>query len=250
MQQQLVNGLSVDATMFYRDIRNWVSTSTVITTTIPGVNYVEYINKDYANSRGVVLSLKYNLNTVLYANMEYTYQIAEGSNSDPGDEYNSLLNNEEPTRYITPLNWDQRHTLNGSITYNYNHWNIAWIATYGSGYPYTPSIGISTRTGLNASSIMPSNSRRKPATYEINFRINYTTKFSKYDVSFYCNVNNLLDTRNATSVFSDTGEPNYTNSIANVGSDENRTNTVEEYIVYPHWYSAPREILFGIKLAF
>ncbi|PIS30787.1 MAG: hypothetical protein COT43_01020 [Candidatus Marinimicrobia bacterium CG08_land_8_20_14_0_20_45_22] len=249
LQQQLMKDLSIDATMFYRDIRNWVSTSTAISTTIPGVTYVQFINRDYANARGVVLSLKYNLNTLLYANMEYTYQIAEGSNSDPGDEYNSLLNNEEPTRYITPLNWDQRHTLNGSITYNYNHWNIAWIASYGSGYPYTPSIGISTRTGLNASSIMPSNSRRKPTTFEINFRINYTIKFGKYDVSFYSNVNNILDTRNATNVFSDTGEPDYTNSIANVGSDENRTNTVEEYIIYPHWYSVPREILFGIKLS-
>lgn len=250
LQQQIVKDLSMDMTMFYRDIRSWVSTSSVISTSIPGVLYVNYINRDYANARGIVFSLKYSMNNFLYANVEYTYQVAEGSNSDPNDEYNSLLSNKEPTRFITPLNWDQRHTLNGSIAYTYQRWNMALISSYGSGYPYTPSIGISTRTGLNASSIMPLNSRRKPSTFEVNFRINYSVNIGKFDVSFYCNVNNLLDTRNATSVFTDTGEPNYTNSIANVGADKNRTNTVEEFIVYPHWYSTPREILFGVKLAF
>jgi len=250
LQQQLIRDLSLDLTMFYRDIRNWVSTSAVIPTSIAGVSYVQYINRDYANARGVVLSLKYSMSNALYANLEYTYQIAEGSNSDPNDEYNSLLSNNEPTRYITPLAWDQRHTLNGAITYNRNRWNTALITRYGSGYPYTPSIGISTRTGLNASSVLPSNSRRKPATFEMDFRVNYSMQIKNYGVSFYCNVNNLLDARNATSVFSDTGEPDYTNSTANVGSDVNRTNTVEEYIKYPHWYSAPREILFGIKVSF
>ncbi|MBU1064045.1 TonB-dependent receptor, partial [bacterium] len=215
LQQQLVKDLSADVTMFYRDIRNWVSTSTTIPTSIAGVSYVQYINRDYANVRGVVLSLKHNMLNSLYANVEYTFQVAEGSNSDPNDEYNSLLGNNEPTRYITPLAWDQRHTLNGAITYNRDCWNTALITRYGSGYPYTPSIGISTRTGLNASSVLPSNSRRKPATFEMDFRINYTIQLGEHSASIYCNVNNLFDARNATDVFSDTGESDYTNSIAN-----------------------------------
>lgn len=249
LQQQLFTGLAADITLFYRDIRNWVSTSAPYQTTIPGVAYVLYSNKDYANVRGVVLSSKYNLSNRLYANLEYTYQVAEGSNSNPDQEYHALLGNQEPTRYITPLDWDQRHTLNGTVTYTLGNWNTSLIARYGSGYPYTPSIGVSTRTGLNASTVLPNNSRRKPNTVEVDLRLNRLFQLGKYSATLYCNVNNVFDTRNATIVFADSGEPDYTTTIANVGSDESRINTVEEYIVYPHWYSTPREILFGIKIS-
>jgi len=250
LQQQLTTSLSMDMTMFYRDIRDWVSTSAIIQTSLAGVSYVLYTNRDYANTRGVVLSLKQRLSNSFFANIEYTYQVAEGSNSNPDQEYNSLLANDEPTYYITPLDWDQRHTVNGTILYNWKNWSGALIARYGSGYPYTPSYGISSRTGLNIDSALPNNSRRKPGTFEMDFRINYTVKFGKYCGTVYCNVNNIFDARNANYVFSDSGEPDYTTRVTNVGRDIHSKNTVEEYIIYPHWYSVPREILIGIKLSF
>jgi hypothetical protein len=58
-----------------------------------------------------------------------------------------------------------------------------------------------------------------------------------------------LDTRNANEVFTDTGEPDYTTRISTIGRDVYSKNTVEEFIVYSHWYSIPREILFGIKIS-
>jgi len=84
----------------------------------------------------------------------------------------------------------------------------------------------------------------------MDFRINYTVKFGKYCGTVYCNVNNIFDARNANYVFSDSGEPDYTTRVTNVGRDIHSKNTVEEYIIYPHWYSVPREILIGIKLSF
>jgi outer membrane receptor for ferrienterochelin and colicin len=249
LQQQITAGLSLDVTMFYRDIRDWVSTSVPIQTTLPGVKYVIYRNRDYANCRGVVLSIKESLANSLFLNLEYTYQVAEGSNSNPDQEFFSLLGNNEPTHQITPLDWDQRHTLNGAMTYRWSNWKSTLTARYGAGYPYTPSYGISTRTGLSVDSVLPNNSRRKPSTIEVDLKISRSFKFNKLTGSFYCNINNLLDTRNANNVFTDTGEPDYTTRIPTIGRDVNSKNTVEEFIVYPHWYSIPREILFGIKIS-
>ncbi len=250
LQQQLLSDLSLDITMFYRDIRDWVSTGAPIQTTLPGVTYVTYINRDYANSRGIVLSLRQNILNFAFVNIEYTYQIAEGSNSNPEEEYFSLQDNAEPTRQITPLDWDQRHTLNGALTINKKEWGGSLIGRYGSGYPYTPSYGISTRTGLSLASTLPSNSRRKPTTIEMDLKCSRSFSIPHFNGLIYVQIYNLFDTRNANNVFSDTGEPDYTTSASNVGRDIYSTNTVEEFIIYPDWYSTPREILLGIKLSF
>ena len=250
LQQQMTSTLSMDVTMFYRDIRDWVSTSAPVQTTLPGVTYVIYRNRDYANCRGVILSLRQNLFNSVFIDLGYTYQVAEGSNSDPDQEYFSLLGHGEPTRLITPLDWDQRHTINGVISYRYKNWMGTLLARYGSGYPYTPSYGVSTRTGLSVDTALPSNSRRKPTTFEMDLKVSRLFKIGNLKCMLYCDVNNLLDIRNANIVFGDTGEPDYTTRVSNVGRDIHSINTVEEFIIYPHWYSVPREIIFGIKLSF
>ena len=58
LQQQITNDLAIDATAFYRDIRDWVSSSGPIPTFQAGVSYSERINRDFANVRGVTVSLK------------------------------------------------------------------------------------------------------------------------------------------------------------------------------------------------
>ena len=57
LQQQILSDYKIDVTAFYRDVRNWVTTSGVITTYIPGATYAMHVNRDYSNVRGVTLSL-------------------------------------------------------------------------------------------------------------------------------------------------------------------------------------------------
>ncbi len=66
----------------------------------------------------------------------------------------------------------------------------------------------------------------------------------------YVKVYNLFDARNVVNVFGDTGEPNFTTSVENVGPDPARPNTVADYIRYPWFYAAPRSVQTGIELSF
>jgi len=250
LQQQLNADINFELTLFYRDIRDWVSTGAPIQTSLPGVTYVTWINRDYANSRGVILSYDHSLSDYLFFNAEYTFQIAEGSNSDPAQEYNALLGGNEATKIITPLNWDQRHTLNGALSFDSKRgFKASFLGRYGSGYPYTPYIGTSSRTGLSVSNAITTNSRRIQPTYEMDMKLSYSTDLLDRNLLFYVTVNNLLDIRNPNSVWADTGQPDKTFLISNVSRDDLSWNTVEEFILFPYWYSAPREILWGIKIS-
>ena len=67
--------------------------------------------------------------------LDYTYQVAEGANSNPVEEFGAVLAGDEPTRSIIPLDWDQTHNLNGSIFANYQKWGANAVFQFGSGYP-------------------------------------------------------------------------------------------------------------------
>lgn len=250
LQQQLTESLNFDLTMFYQDIRDWVSTGIVQPTYLPGVNYAHFVNKDYANSRGVTLSLEQGIGGTGNLNIQYTYQVAEGSNSDPNAEFNATQNNDEPTREMTPLDWDQRHTVNGSFTIQVLGARLTLLGRYGSGYPYTPSFGVSSRTGLTANTGLSSNSRLKPQTFDMDFKASRKVSLAGMEFGVSLNVNNIFDTRNATSVHTDTGSPYYSGRLQSILDDMYVLNTVGEYIEYPTWFYAPREILLGLNYSF
>ena len=68
----------------------------------------------------------------------------------------------------------------------------------------------------------------------------------------FTNVYNLLDTRDAVAVYSDTGSPDYTTNITpeRVPYNAKRIGTVESYVLRPDWYTAPREIQCGLSIVF
>ncbi|MEM6337417.1 MAG: TonB-dependent receptor, partial [Bacteroidota bacterium] len=74
-----------DVTGYYRDVRDWVSTSTPIQTALPGVSYVVFTNRDYANTRGVTLSFRKQFADSYGYDLNYTYQVVDGSNSNAAD---------------------------------------------------------------------------------------------------------------------------------------------------------------------
>jgi len=250
LQQQLTGSLNVDLTMFYQDIRDWVSTGIIQTTYLPGVNYAHFTNKDYANSRGVTLSLEQALGSSGNLNVQYTYQVAEGSNSNPDAEFLASQDNAEPTKEMTPLDWDQRHTVNGALTLEVLGARLTLLGRFGSGYPYTPSYGVSSRTGLTANTGLASNSRLKPSTFDMDLKASRKVTIAGMEFGVSLNVNNLLDSRNATSVHSDTGSPTYSGRLQSLLQNRYGLNTVGEYIQYPTWYYAPREILLGVNYSF
>jgi outer membrane receptor protein involved in Fe transport len=255
LQQQLSNDLSFDVTGFYRDVRDWVTTTTIpvrdpnTATTF----YSQYVNRDYANVRGITLSANKRPGGNWMMNFSYTFQTAEGNNSNPEDEAAAQAGGAEPTRTLTPLNWDQTHTVNLSVGYGPpDDWGIFLIGQYGSGLPYTPAINQADPRGQDAARGVKNNSRRRPETYTVDLRAFKNFVIGDLSFSFYTKIFNLLDTRNELDVYAQTGRATATPAQLGIGSitGGNRLNTVEQYLQRPEFYSEPRQIQFGIEMNF
>lgn len=246
-RQEFFSDIVVDATGFYRDIRNWIAASPLIDTRNL-VSYSIYINKDYSNVKGITLTLSKRLNNYWGFDLNYTYQVAEGTNSTPEDAFNAQRNNGAPTIYLIPLNWDQRHLLNASLFVGESDWGASLTARYGTGLPYTPSITqyIADR-GITSG--LQDNSQRRPAQFTLDLKLNKTFDLAGIGINAFLTVFNLLDNRVVVNVFGDTGLPDFTTEAQNVGYDPNRPNTVAEYLRYPDHYGEPRNIQFGLDIS-
>ncbi len=245
MQQGFATDFRVDVTGFYRDVRDWISTSAPIRTLNNGT-YIKYINKDYSNIKGLTFSFNKRYSDNYSFDLSYTFQIAEGSNSSPEDEFNAINSGAAPTIFILPLDWDQRHLLNLSFYYGKENWGSSVIARYGSGLPYTPAITqVTSDRGISAG--LQRNSREKPGQFTVDLRLHYTFELANARLTAFLRVFNLLDNRVVVNVFGDTGKADFTTNYNNVTT--NGPNTVQEYIRFPWHYAPPRRVQFGLEMA-
>ena len=207
------------------------------------------INKDYENVRGITLSLNKRFLDHYSIDLNYTYQVAEGSNSTPEDAFNAQKGNNEPQIYLIPVNWDQRHLLNVSLYVGDVDWGISLLGRYGTGMPYTPSISqFTAERGIT--SALTTNSRTKPAQFVMDLKATKSIKINTLDFTLFVNVTNILDARIITNVYTDTGESDFTGATQDIGSDPRRPNTITQYLNKPMNYGEPRNIQFGLELSF
>ena len=80
---------------------------------------------------------------------------------------------------------------------------------------------------------------------------NFSNKVFKVTLYVY----NLLDIRDATNVYTDTGSAEYTTTIdpSNPGNNSynaNRVSTVEDFVLRPANFIGPRQVQFGLTLGF
>lgn len=247
-RQVLFDEFNLDITGFYRDIRNWITAGPLIVTRNL-VSYSTYINKDYSNVKGITLNFNKRFSNHYSIDLNYTYQVAEGSNSSPEDAFYAQQGNAEPKLYLLPLDWDQKHLLNISFYVGDVDWGVSLIGRYGTGLPYTPSITqFTAERGITSG--LQTNSRNKPSQFVTDLRAYKSFKLYNMDVTAFVQVFNLLDTRVPVNVFSDTGQPNFTTITQDIGADLRRPTSVADYIKYPTNYGEPRNIEFGIELSF
>jgi len=251
LQQQFGMNLGLDVTLFYRDIRNWVGTSTFIETPIPSVKYVVYENKDYSNVRGVTVKLERRFDNNFSAGLNYSLQFAEGSYSNPTDAFAAAISQQEPNIALIPLNWDQRHTLNARFSVNIKKWMLSMIGTYNSGLPYTPTIGTGEATGSTAYVGWRENSSRRPTVKNVDLMLSRAFEFGALNYTLFINIYNVFDIRDETNVWSDTGTAGYTTNIQpeKIPYNPLRISTVEDYLARPHWYTSPREVQLGLRIS-
>ena len=72
------------------------------------------------------------------------------------------------------------------------------------------------------------------------------------ELSAFVYVYNLLDQREARSVFSDTGSPTYTTypRPTDIFYNPDRVGTYNDLYSRPEWYIEPREVQLGITIGF
>jgi outer membrane receptor protein involved in Fe transport len=245
LQQALAEDLALDFTVYYQDIRNLLGME--IINTYHGAKFGRFINRDYGNIRGFIVTLDKRFSDLFSIKLDYTYQLAEGDASDPMSVYYN--NQSDPpiqtNKTFVPLNWDQRSTLNISANIGEaNNWNVGIIFNYGSGFPYTEDVRISQ-------GLLFENNGIKPSTYNVDMRAQKTFKFSGFELNLFVLIYNLLDIKNEYNVNSATGRANdLLQQDINTAGTIIGLNTLQQYLNDPSSYSAPRQVRIGLSVGF
>ena len=243
LQQVLFPNIALDFSVYYRDIRNLLGVE--IINTYEGFKYGRFINKDYGNTKGFIVSLEKRFSGYFSAKFDYTYQNAEGNASDPLAVYNDNQSDPpvESEKHLVPLDWDQRSTVNVTGTVGIpGDWTIGMVFQYGSGTPYTEDIQISNGVRFE-------NGGRKPVYFNADLKADKFFDVFGVNVHAFLLVYNVFDIRNETGVYSTTGRANSDLNTKFAGQVFG-FNTIEEYIKNPGMYSAPRQIRVGLSLGF
>lgn len=249
IQQQVSDDLSIDATIYFRDVRDLTGTRAdqIAVFGESGEEYAIYKNSDFGLIKGFIVALNKRLSGGISARLDYTYQIAEGTASEPNDAQSAAANNQEPEVQLIPLGWDQRHTINGSISYGSELWGFSLLGRYGSGLPYTPQLGRDV-------SVILTNSAAKPQSVNIDLRAYRDFYIDKYKFTAFLRIYNLFDTLNEVNVYDDTGKAGETEDFdfaqATTGGRLGSYNSLDEWFTNATHYSEPRRIELGLTFNF
>lgn len=256
LQQQLSDDIGLKTTLFYKDTRDWVGATPLLKTVRPSVAYSRYRNEDYSNVYGLTLELERRFTQTFAAGLDYTYQLAEGTYSNPSDAYDNIYNDsatpDEPRKAMVPMNWDQRHTLNIYLTMQRWGWLVSLIERYRSGQPYTPTVSKGEITGASSYVGWTTNSEYKPAINSLDVRIMKTFDVASMKLRLYTIIYNLLDQKGQRNVYGETGTANFSANLLTdyPGYNPERIGTYNENLRRPEWYQAPREIQVGLAIEF
>jgi outer membrane cobalamin receptor len=247
LQQGLMEALSMDVTLFYRNIQNLVSTDTIIATYEAGTQYTQYINRDFGYVQGITLALDRKYADNFSASIDYTFQIAKANASDPQDAYNASKGDNEVIKQLVPMDWDRRHTLNANFNYiKPNNWGVSLLGTLGSGLPFTID------QEADELQFLLENSGRKPLYWNVDlsaFKDFAPWRNRHYKLRLTVLVKNLFDRLNENDVYGDTGRATYSQErLFAIESPE--INTLDEFYTRPDYYSRPREVRVGLSFSF
>ncbi len=252
LKQELTSTSVVELTAYYRDIRNLTGTATApIEVEGSGARYGLLQNSDFGFVRGVILRFDQRLGADFFAGVDYTFQIARSNSSDPSQVYNAAAAKQELEKVIGPTNWDQRHTVNVSASYNSGgRWGFGVIGNVGSGSPYTP-VEIPSITGRPVPSTVVFNTETKPLTYNLDLTAYRNLKLGRANVQVFTKIDNVFDTENEYGVFGDTGRASYSlQKELDARNFVGDTRLLDRWYAQPYNYAAPRRVVLGLTVNF
>ncbi len=254
-QDQFTDDMSFAINAFYKDIFGY---STLVKRL--GDTKV-YQNLDYASVRGFEISGDQSFSGNFSAKLSYTYQLAKGRSSS---SISSLFTNTNLPRE-TRLSFDQTHTVFLSLVYKVgyseegsffnlfplNNYTVSLTWGYGSGFPYTPYYAGSDAALQNQ---YLSNDATLPYTSNVDLSFSKGfLLFGKLNTSITLDITNLLNRRNITSGETGGGFNRFAGRPYIFGDYDPVTDILYRYSgmnsrVPPTIFSAPRQILLGVKI--
>lgn len=241
---QFSDRTALNLTAYYRDITGLIGTRYYFPF-IDGryTGYTLYVNEDYANIKGFELTLDVRPDKYFSGGLTYTYAVAKGSASSETEQYPGT---EESTQLYF-LDFDRPHVFNASGTYIipeneglelfgekiFQNMDFSVIFKASSGAPYTP--------GGRDVGFVEKNSLRQPGIYNIDLMIGKEIKiYNDMTLRIFAEILNLTDHRNILYVYTDTGDPEFTQ----------QGDYSIEYMKDPSNFGPPRSIRLGFTFRF
>ncbi|MBW7888457.1 MAG: TonB-dependent receptor [Bacteroidetes bacterium] len=251
LQQQLSDDLAMNITGFFKDVRDLFAVQTI---RISGEKqFSMYVNKDYANIKGFTFSLikRRTPSEPFGVSVDYTLQTADGNDVSADAFFLDQQSGRESEKVVVPLDWDQEHTLNATLTVGTpNNWQGSIISKLGTGLPYTPYVGDNQVT-------LKRNAGRKPLQWTVDLSAEKEFSLGSQVLTIFLRVYNLFDRLNELNVFDDTGRSTYTladkrgeGAVIDQHESVNGVHPMSDYYNNPTLYSAPREVRVGVSLGF
>jgi len=266
MKQMLTQDISFDMTLFYKQMADYVQIRNVAA--VP-TGYALYVNGDYGTVKGLSLSVNTRRINNLQVNANYTLSWAGGTGSNASGLYRIAWQGGNNPTFISPLDFDQRHT--GNITVDYrtgnrsripflNNFGTNMLFRFGSGQPYTATKEYTAVFGAIASHPIGSlNSANMPWTYNLDMKIDKAFSIAGVRMSAFLWITNVLDNVNVEDVYSPTGLANndgylttpsgqtWLNNTA-LGGAEAGQSLYQSKLNNPYNYGSPRMVRFGIRV--
>lgn len=203
LNQALTDDFKIEVTAFYKDVQDYIYTQTVYTT--QGRQYSVLTNLAYSNVRGVTISLfkRRSPQSLFQASLDYTFQIAEGSRTQPSEDlFFSEASGKLTETYLVPLDFDRPHILNGTVNLiDPDNWTLGLVANLQMGTPYTPSL---------PTQLVPitfnQNSARRPMQFNLDLKFEKFFSFNNIKYSVFLQVDNILDIENEVYVYASSGK--------------------------------------------
>jgi outer membrane receptor protein involved in Fe transport len=183
--------LRMNATLYFKDITNLVGATDYVISGSPD-SYQAYTNMDYANVRGLEVTLE-TIGTKGIAGMvNVAYAFANGRSSSV-----FRSNGQVVPRRLDPLDWDLRWKINanllltstGSVHELIGDADLDFVMTVRSGYPYSSN----TRDAFPL--FVLRNDARLPWVSNVDMRARKSFTFGGIEFSLLAEVKNLLNTK-------------------------------------------------------
>lgn len=236
-------------------------------------DFSTYDNIDFGTVKGLEFDFDLRRTNNVSANVNYTLSFAQGTGSASNTTGTIAWIDETPPNFISPLDFDQRHTFNVSVDYRlgagegptvggmklFENFGVNILATAYSGQPYTGQLEPFSR--IESKAPIPDggiNAARMPWKNRIDVR--FDRKFAVGDrttLSAFVWIQNLLDAQNVTGVWRATGLPDDDGYLSTPGGQQflGSSEPVAE-TMYLHRtrslgnYGIPRLTRIGVRLDF